>query len=91
MVLLYKTSDGANGMTPEQTRRANKGLFTSHGTGYPVTLRSHSDPEKEAHYIADEIRRLIAHSGNMLGHDDFAILREHNSMVQLDEAHSVLF
>jgi hypothetical protein len=34
---------------------------------------------------------LIAHSGNMLGHDDFAILREHNSMVQLDEAHSVLF
>lgn len=76
--------------TRADKKRANKGLFTSHGTGYPVTLRSHSDPEKEAHYITDEIRRLIAHSGNMLGHDDFAILREHISMGQLNEAHSGL-
>lgn len=56
-------------------KRANKGLYTSHGSGYPVTLRKLDSAKQEAEYIAEEIKRLIAHSGNMLGYDDFAILR----------------
>ena len=57
-------------------KRTNKGLFTSHGSGYPVTLKNLPSAFVEAAYIAEEIKRLIAHSGNMLGHDDFAILRK---------------
>jgi hypothetical protein len=33
----------------------------------------------EAAYIAEEVKRLIAHSGNMLGHEDFAVLRKRRS------------
>jgi len=51
-------------------------LFTSHGKGYPVTLKSLPSAFVEAAYIAEEVKRLIAHSGNMLGHEDFAVLRE---------------
>jgi DNA helicase-2/ATP-dependent DNA helicase PcrA len=51
-------------------------LFTSHGTGYPVTLKQMPSAFIEAAYIAEEVKRLIAHSGNMLGHNDFAVLRK---------------
>jgi DNA helicase-2/ATP-dependent DNA helicase PcrA len=58
-------------------KRAAKGLYTSHGSGYPVTLKSLFSAHIEAAYIAEEIKRLIAHSGNMLDHNDFAVLREY--------------
>lgn len=44
--------------------------------GLPVTLKRCNTGPSEAIFIADEIKRLIAYSGGMLGHGDFAILRE---------------
>lgn len=41
----------------------------------PVTLKQTPNGFAEADYIADEIHRLRAQSGNMLSFDDFAILR----------------
>lgn len=34
-------------------------------------------PTVEANFISSEIKRMIAYSGGLLKHDDFAILREH--------------
>lgn len=56
-------------------KRVKKGLYTTFGKGVPVTLKQTPNGFSEADYIADEIHRLRAQSGNMLGFDDFAILR----------------
>lgn len=56
--------------------RIQKGLYTAFGSGVPVTLKQTSNGFNEAEYIADEIKRLIAHTGNLLTLDDFAIFRK---------------
>ena len=49
-------------------------------------LRKFSTAQDEASYIAYEIKRTIAQSGNQLNFDDFAILLRYNSHSRLIEA-----
>lgn len=63
-------------MTPDKNR-VQKSLFTSHPSGTAPTLRSLPSEQDEAAYIAVEIKRAVAYTGNLLNYGDFAILREH--------------
>ena len=56
--------------------RIQKSLYTSHPKSTPVCLKTFSTPVIEASFIATEIKRLVAYSGNVLNYGDFAILRE---------------
>ena len=56
--------------------RIQKTLFTSEENGPKPTLWEVTNDEVEAECIAYEIRRLMAHSGGLLGYNDFAVLRE---------------
>ncbi|KDN46976.1 P-loop containing nucleoside triphosphate hydrolase protein [Tilletiaria anomala UBC 951] len=51
-----------------------------HPMGHGVTLLRCDFAADEASRIVSEIKRLIAQSGNMFNHDDFAILLRTNSM-----------
>ncbi|KAJ9120580.1 hypothetical protein QFC22_002509 [Naganishia vaughanmartiniae] len=66
-------------------KRIQKGLYTAFGSGVPVTLKQTSNGFNEAEYIADEIKRLIAHTGNLLTFDDFAILLRYNALSRILE------
>lgn len=57
-------------------QRIQKNLFTSHPKSTPVTLKVFGTPVIEASFISAEIKRLIAYSGGLLRYDDFAILCE---------------
>jgi len=70
--------------------RIKKGLFTSHPKSCPVTLKLFATPVIEASYIATEIKRMVAYSGEMLNYDDFAILRELRSSFAARLTHSTL-
>jgi hypothetical protein len=63
-------------LTPSDRDRIPKNLYTSHPKSTPATLKLFSTPVIEASFIATEIKRLIAYSGGVLNHGDFAILRE---------------
>lgn len=41
-----------------------------------MTLKLFATPTIEASYIATEIKRMVAYSGEMLNYEDFAILCE---------------
>ena len=64
----------------QDSKRIQKKLYTSHGSGLGVVLRQLPSPQMEGAYIASEIKRLIAHTGGQLGYDDFAILLRYNSL-----------
>ncbi len=64
----------------QDKKRIDKGLITSHSTGLPVLLKLCPSAPAEASFVAQEIKRLIAHSGGMLGHSDFAILLRYNAL-----------
>lgn len=70
----------------QDTSRVNKDLYTSHPRGLPVTLKCHGSAQLEAAYIASEIKRLVAYSGNMLDYNDFVILLRFNYLSRAIEA-----
>lgn len=75
----YRSTSGilaaSMGVISQDQRRIQRKLFTSEtSTGLPVCVRSLSNARNEASYIAHEIKRLRAQTGNQLGFDDFAIL-----------------
>lgn len=55
--------------------RIDKSLYSGHHEGFTPSLTTWSDEKEEGDYIAQEIKRLIAHSGGMLKFSDFAVLR----------------
>jgi DNA helicase-2/ATP-dependent DNA helicase PcrA len=56
------------------TKRIQKGLFTSHPDAHPIPLKLFTSTDIEADFIAAEIKRVVAYSGEMLDYNDFAIL-----------------
>lgn len=72
--------------TPADKERIDKSLRTSHPTGPPVVLRRFVNAQDEAAYIAYEIKRTIAQSGNTLNYNDFAILLRYNALSRAIEA-----
>ncbi|KAJ1028627.1 hypothetical protein NDA16_001793 [Ustilago loliicola] len=70
----------------QDTSRVDKDLYTSHPRGLPVVLKCHGSAQLEAAYIASEIKRVIAHSGNMLNYNDVVILLRFNYLSRAIEA-----
>ncbi|KAJ1593076.1 hypothetical protein NDA11_004666 [Ustilago hordei] len=70
----------------QDVSRVDKGLYTSHPRGLPVVLKCHGSAQLEAAYIASEIKRVIAHSGNMLNYNDVVILLRFNYLSRAIEA-----
>lgn len=68
------------------TERIQKSLRTGHAAGAPVVLREFVNAQDEASYIAYEIKRAVAQSGNQLNHNDFAILLRYNALSRSIEA-----
>ncbi|TIC24622.1 ARM repeat-containing protein [Wallemia mellicola] len=66
--------------------RPQKSLQTDHPDGSPVTLKRFEDGEDEAYWIAKEIKRMIAHSGNKLRFEDFVILLRFNALSRTVES-----
>jgi DNA helicase-2/ATP-dependent DNA helicase PcrA len=66
--------------------RIQKSLKTSHPPGPPVVLRKFESPQDEAAYIAYEIKRTIAYSGNTLDFNDFSVLVRYNALTRNIEA-----
>ncbi|PWN41952.1 UvrD-helicase-domain-containing protein [Ceraceosorus guamensis] len=64
----------------QDKERIKRGLRTSHPLGVPVVLKQASSAGREAQFIATEIKRLIAHTGGLLGYADFAILLRFNAL-----------
>ncbi|CAO1629096.1 unnamed protein product [Parajaminaea phylloscopi] len=64
----------------QDKHRVAKGLFTAHPVGPPPVLKQCHSTHREAAWVATEIKRLVAHSGGLLGYDDFAILLRYNAL-----------
>ncbi|KAK4688393.1 ATP-dependent DNA helicase UvrD/PcrA, partial [Tremellales sp. Uapishka_1] len=64
----------------QDRQRIPKSLFTAHPNSTAVPLKLFSTPVIEASFIAMEIKRLIAYSGGVLNHDDFAVLLRTNAL-----------
>lgn len=64
----------------QDTARIPKSLYTSHPRGASIVLRPTQSAQAEATFVAGEIKRLIAHTGGLLGYDDFAILLRFNAL-----------
>ena len=62
--------DAALRVVQQDTSRIDKGLFTTHARGAPVSFRVFADADEEAEYIALEIQRLVHLSAGMLSHAD---------------------
>lgn len=77
--------DSANKMLSDK-ERIQKSLKTSHPAGPPVVLRKFETSIDESAYIAYEVKRAIAHSGNTLNFDDFAVLLRYNALSRSVEA-----
>lgn len=54
--------------------RIQKSLHSSHPTGPKPILTSHASEYAEATFIAQEIKRLVAHMGGTLNFGDFVVL-----------------
>ncbi|TCD65239.1 hypothetical protein EIP91_002947 [Steccherinum ochraceum] len=69
----------------EDKKRMPKTLYTSHPSGSRPCLYGHENERDEGLFIALEIKRLIAYTGGMLDHNDFAILLRYNSLSRVLE------
>ncbi|TIA90913.1 hypothetical protein E3P81_02272 [Wallemia ichthyophaga] len=72
-------------MSQDKTR-PEKELKTDHPEGSPVTLKEFFDGDSEAYWIAKEIKRQIAYSGNKLRYEDFVILLRFNALSRTIES-----
>ncbi|KAH8099919.1 UvrD-helicase-domain-containing protein, partial [Cristinia sonorae] len=64
----------------EDKDRLPKTLFTTHPTGPLPLLHQFENGRDEGQFIALEVKRIIAYTGGMLNHNDFAILLRYNSL-----------
>lgn len=64
----------------QDPKRIKRSLFTSNTDGTQVVLKQTTTADGEARFIAEEIQRLIAHTGGCLKYNDFAILLRSNAM-----------
>ncbi|KAI9888046.1 MAG: hypothetical protein M1823_000168 [Watsoniomyces obsoletus] len=58
----------------QDTNRPDKNLLPTHCTSTRPVLRDFKSAEDEAYWVASEIQRSVAQSGNVLGLNDYAIL-----------------
>jgi len=66
--------------------RIDKNLYTTHPpVGLPM-VRPFGNPMEEADFIAQEIHRVVAHSGGQLDYNDFCILMRYNALSRNLEA-----
>ncbi|MBW0480702.1 hypothetical protein O181_020417 [Austropuccinia psidii MF-1] len=70
----------------QDQERVEKSLYTTHPRVSLPMLRPFVRPEEEAAFIAQEIRRLIAHTGGRLTYNDFSILMRYNALSRNLEA-----
>ena len=75
-----KILEAALAVIEQDKKRVAKGLFTSHPSGPPASLRINPSPQEEASFVATEIKRLVAYSGGMFDWNDFAILLRYNAL-----------
>ncbi|WAQ87939.1 hypothetical protein PtA15_9A63 [Puccinia triticina] len=60
--------------------RIDKNLYTSHPRVSLPMARPFANPIEEAAFIAQEIHRLVAHTGGQLDYNDFCILMRYNAL-----------
>lgn len=70
----------------QDAQRIDKGLYTSHPQGAPVTLRAFADVDAEADFAALEIERMVRCSGGLLTYADASILLRFNAQSRAFEA-----
>jgi DNA helicase-2/ATP-dependent DNA helicase PcrA len=70
----------SSALIDQDTQRLQKTLRTSEAAGQRVVLRQAASAAGEAAYVAGEIKRQIAYSGNTLTYADFAILLRYNAL-----------
>ncbi|KAI9632622.1 P-loop containing nucleoside triphosphate hydrolase protein [Dioszegia hungarica] len=76
----------ASTLITQDRDRPPKSLYTSHPKSTTVNLKTFSTPVIEASFIATEIKRMIAYSGDVLNHGDFAILLRYNALSRVIES-----
>lgn len=84
--MIFFPWDETNSFRDTDKERIQKSLKTSHPAGPPVILRKFETTQDEAAYIAYEVKRAIAYSGNTLNFNDFAILLRYNALSRNVEA-----
>jgi DNA helicase-2/ATP-dependent DNA helicase PcrA len=77
----------ASGIIGSSSSRIKRGLYTSHSTGAQVFLRSFPSSRDEAAFIATEIKRLVAFTGDLIKYNDVAILLRYNALSREVEQH----
>lgn len=70
----------------QDTTRINKGLYTEHGKGSPVTFRRFDYADDEAEFAALEIQRLLTSLAPALSPLDIAVLFRSNSQSRVFES-----
>ncbi|PLW13485.1 hypothetical protein PCANC_15611 [Puccinia coronata f. sp. avenae] len=66
--------------------RIEKNLYTSHPQVGSPMARPFRNPMEEADFIAQEIHRLVSHTGGQLDYNDFCILMRYNALSRNLEA-----
>ncbi|KAL9934839.1 hypothetical protein V8E36_006614 [Tilletia maclaganii] len=78
--------DAALKVVQQDSTRVQKQLYTSHASGPAITVKQCRANDAEAAFIVSEIKRVIAHSGNMLTYDDFVVLLRYDALSRVLEA-----
>lgn len=64
----------------QDKQRIEKDLFTAHAQGAPVTVRSFTDADEEADFLAHEIARQVQCAKGLLTYADMCILLRYNAL-----------
>ncbi|EIW84369.1 P-loop containing nucleoside triphosphate hydrolase protein [Coniophora puteana RWD-64-598 SS2] len=78
--------DASVAIISQDKARVPKTLRTSFATGPRPVLRSCMNEHEEASFIAHEIKRIVAHTGGLLGYGDFAVLLRFNALSRAIES-----
>ena len=81
--------DAANAVIANNRRRKEKALWTDHGKGVPVRLRSFSTAMEEASFVVRDIQDKMDRDKS-LTYKDFAVLYRTNAQARLIEERLVL-
>ena len=81
--------DAANGVIRNNRTRKDKALWTDHGRGEPVHIRSFSSAMEEASFVAQDMQDKMRRDRS-LSYRDFAVLYRTNAQARLIEERLVL-
>ena len=81
--------DAANAVIKNNRTRKEKALWTDHGLGAPIHVRTFYSAMEEASYIAQDIREKMR-ADSRLSYSDFAVLYRTNAQSRLIEERLVL-